>query len=229
MFYFRAIHNKALMEVRIQKLFGENDVSEILAEVSTTETNKRLENLCRKYQSQLKEEFNHQEQDGSLFTSAIAFRKGKKGPKKATIYFMVFGTTSMSILQNFKTAAQSVTQQGSELAFSDFFHFNGIVIPNGRKTTNEEEAETIYNHFQGQTVTLGEVKRWVIEETPYPYHARAIKVLENDKRLTVEPLDCDGRPMERSNKKMCFEISPQPNDPDTPEKTFGNLWVLRFA
>jgi len=35
-----------------------------------------------------------------LFTSNVAFKKEKKDPNTSTMYFMVFGTTSLSVINN---------------------------------------------------------------------------------------------------------------------------------
>jgi hypothetical protein len=167
-----------------------------------------------------------------LFTSAMAFRVDKTETTNKTLFFMVLVTTSLSVLNSFKFVTQCLTQQGSELAFTDFYHYNNYPAPPlERKTEVEEEADNIYQEFRGQqNVLLGKVKQFVIEETPYPYHARALKVLETDGRLTdVKPLDAEGQPMLRVNKEFCNKISNHPEDPDVDGKKFGNFWLLQFS
>ena len=97
-------------------------------------------------------------------------------------------------MKGFKFSTQSLTQQGSELAFTDFYHNNNYPAPApGRKTDKKEEADNIFQEFHGQqNVLLGKVKQFVIEATPYPFHARALRVLEKDGRLTdVKSLDAE--------------------------------------
>jgi hypothetical protein len=222
------MHNER-HKLTVRKLFGCD--AEIEEEFCTKELNQRLSNLCCKYQNQLKEVYQQsQNHRNPLYTSSFAFRKGKSNPHCGTLYYMVFGTHSLSILNDQKRAMQKKTQQSSELAYSDYFDFRGITVPDGRKTTDEEEAETIFNHFIrfGQLVTLGEVKRFIIEETPYPYHANSLRYLEKSNKLTVENTDSLGNLIERNRKEMCFKVSKNPNDPDWPGQKYGNFWLLRF-
>ena len=146
------------------------------------------------------------------------------------MFYMVLGTDSLSILNDHKRAMQKFTQFGSEPAFSDYFSFRGIVVPEGRKTTESEEAQTIFDHFIRieQPVTLGEVKRFIIEDTRYPYHANSLKYLEKEKRLTVESNDEFGNPIVRNRKELCYKVSKHPNDTDWYGQKFGNFWLLSF-
>ena len=221
--------------VTIQKLFGDAaNVTEIMKE---NDPNVRVKNYCRRYKDALKKNYIQSQTDqqsnapGSLFTAAMAFRKDSKELTNKTLYFLVFATPSLSHLQSLKFATQSLTQQGSELAFDDLVYHNDPV-QHGRKTSNEEEAETIYQHFHGQEVQLGEVKRFVIEETPYPFHSRAIRVLEKqipESLVEVKPLDADGNSMVRVNKEVPHKISKLPFGKDMEGKKFGNYWLLKFS
>jgi hypothetical protein len=222
----------------IQKLFGDSaKLNETLAE---EDINVRFKLHCRRYRDVLKQKYmeagqqdNCQEQNfaGSLYTSAMAFKVDKTETTNDTLFFMVLATTSLSVLNSFKFSTQSLTQQGSESAFTDFYHNNNYPPPApGRKTDDEEEADNIYQEFRGQqNVLLGEVKRYVIEETPYPFHARVLRVLEEDGRLSeVQSVDAGGQPMTRSRKEFCYKISNHPEDPDVAGKKFGNFWLLSF-
>ncbi len=207
-------------------LFGKDMNFEDLSEL---EIKHKLHNFSIRYQNQLKEEYKNSTDTASqYYTSAFAFRKGKSSPDKGTIFYMVFGSSSLSVLQNTKTNMQSVTQKGTQLAFTDFYPYNDIEIAEGRKTTDEEEADTIYNKFKGSKIKLGEVKRFVLEETPYPFHARALKVLEKDKRLNVGDLDASGQPVKRRKGKFCFKVGPTEFEDDTTDKEYGNHWCLTF-
>ena len=222
--------------VTIQILFGDlANVTEIMKE---TDPNVRVKNHCRRYKDELKKNYIQSQTDqqsdepGSLFTAAMAFRNDETELTNNTLYFMVFATPSLSVLQNFKTNAQSLTQQGAELAFTDLFYFNDYPVQHGRKTSDEEEAETIYQHFHGQKVQLGEVKRFVIEETPYPFHSRAIRFLEMkepESLVKIKLLDAKNLPIVRVNKEVPCRISKSPSDPDTEDKKFGNFWLLKFS
>ncbi len=143
---------------------------------------------------------------------------------------MVFGTLSLSILNDQKRAMQKKTQKIAQLVYSDYFAFQNIIVPDGRKTTDEEEAETIFKHFIhfDQPVTLGEVKRFVIEETPYPYHTKSLRHLEKSKKLTVENIDLFGKLIMRNRNELCYKVSNNPNDPDFPSNKYGNSWLLHF-
>jgi hypothetical protein len=214
--------------LQIQSVFG--DAANFTETMVESEPNRRIKNHCRRYQDKLKEKFREQNEAGSLFTSSIAFRVDRTEWTNETLYFMVMATTSLSVLNSFKTATQGLTQQGSELAVTDFFFYYGLPTPHGRTTCDGEEAEAIYEQFRGKKVSLGEVKRFVVEETPYPFHSGPLSVLENpeDGRLVeVEPLDSEGRPVERIREKLPYEVSKLPTDPDGKKK-FGNFWLLRF-
>jgi hypothetical protein len=218
----------------IQKLFG--DAAKVTETLAEEDINIRLKFHCRRYQDLLKKNYqqdNNQEENvaGCLFTSAMAFRVDNTEARNKTLFFMVLATTSLSVLNSFKFVTQCLTQQGSELAFTDFYHNNNYPAPApGRKTEVEEEADNIYLEFRGkQNVLLGKVKQFMIEETPYPFHARALRVLEKDGRLTdVKSLDAEGQLMVRVNKEFCSQISKHPEDPDVAGKKFGNFWLLSF-
>ncbi len=209
--------------MQIQSVFGDRaNFTETKAE---SEPNRRIKNHCRRYQDSLKEKFREQNEAGSLFTSSIAFRVDRTEWTNDTLYFMVMATTSLSVLNSFKAATQSLTQQGSELAVTDFFHYHGLPVAHGRKTCDGEEAEAVYEQFRGKKVSLWEVKQFVVEETPYPFHSKPLRVLENpeDGRLVeVEPLDSEGRPVERIREEFPYEVSKLPTDPDGKQK----IWKL---
>ncbi len=217
----------------IQKLFG--DFAKVDETLAVEDINVRVKLHCRRYQDQLKREYmeaGQQEQNvaGSLYTSAMAFKDDKTETTNDTLYFMVLATTSLSVLNSFKFVTQCLTQQGSELAFTDFYYHNGYPAPLKRKPEVEEEAYYIFQEFRGkQNVLLGKVKQFVIEETPYPYHANALRFLEKDGRLLeVQPLDAEGQLMTRSRKEFCSQISNHPDDRDVDGKKFGNYWRLKF-
>lgn len=219
--FCRAIHNPSC-KITVQKLFEDNGVlDEELGEVKTQETGDRVKNLCRLYQRRLRE------LDDNIFSCAMAFRKGKSSPEVGTVYFMVFATTNLSLLNNTKTAMQKINQEPGDCFVSDHF---GESVQNGRKTKNEEEAEVIFKLLKDepQPMALGEVKRIILEETPFPYHARALRVLEKEGKLTVVPVDNNENPMIRNRMELGSKISYRPMDPDTARQKFCNWWRVTF-
>jgi hypothetical protein len=222
------MHNER-HKLTVRNLFGRDAAIE--EELDSKDLNQRLSNLCRKSQNRLKEVHKYsQNHRDPLYTSSFAFRKGKSNPDCGTLYYMVFGTLSLSTLNDQKFAMQRKTQQGSELVYSDYFAFRKIIGPDGRKTTDEEEAETIFEHFIrfDQPVTLGEVKRFVIEETPYPYHANSLRYLEESENMTVENIDLFGKLITRNKKELCYKVSNNPTDMDCLRNKYGNSWLLHF-
>ena len=108
-----------------------------------------------------------------------------------------------------------------ELRHTDYYFFNGIDIPPGRKTSNEDEANVIYNHFKGKNVPLETVKEWILYQSPFPYHSRALAVLEKTNLLrvldapesrrkgTFAAYDMRLSPLNITNNwQLCFDISP---------------------
>ena len=157
----------------------------------------------------------------------MAFRKGRSDPNVGTVYFMVFATTNLSMLNDAKIGMQKLNQTRGDCAFSSHFPYKGIFVPKGRKTTDDEEAQVIFEFMEDKSepVALGEVKRIVIEETPFPYHANALRALEKQRRLTVLPEDQNGNPIERRRKALGSEVSRRPMD--VGEK-YSNSWQVRF-
>ena len=94
--------------------------------------------LSSGYQDTLKEE--HGFTADQLYTSAFAFKTKNSQKDKSIYFYIVFGTTSLSRLQNFKMAMQSLTQEPSEPIFSDFV-FN----------KNIQETSSIYKRFRRLT------------------------------------------------------------------------------
>jgi hypothetical protein len=135
------------------------------------EVNDKLRGICDRYRLQLKQEC-------KAVSAACAFRKGKSDPDKATLYYMVFASTSHSALNDMKTTMIQHVQEAKlygELAFTDYYHHKGIKIAYGRKTSDKFEAEVIYDLFNGKTIRLGALKAAILEQTEFPYHAKALR------------------------------------------------------
>ena len=99
------------------------------------------------------------------------------------------------------------------------FKWNGIHIPFGRKTTNEEEAGVIHSHFRGQEVKLGEVKKWILIQSPFTFHSIALGCLEKVGVLSVH--DPDGM----IPRKGIFNA----NDVREGRHNSSNQWELTFT
>jgi hypothetical protein len=213
---FKKVHPK-----HISDLFGEEQEFEFKDSMTATE---KLNIISKKYIERLKEET-----EGLATSTSCAMRKGVSSPTCDTIYSLVISTGSHSTLQNIKSSMVQHVQDASgkgELAISDFYVRHGIEVPYGRVTSDEDEAEIIYDLLHGKTMLLGNLKAFVLEETNFPYHTRALTFLEKDKRLTVTPMSWDGTRAPRSRKSLCFEVS---HSPEIETEKFGNYWKIEFA
>lgn len=124
----------------------------------------------------------------------FSMRKGSNmGVEQRYMYYILCGAldlTSMAIgkyamhvtAQNFRLET-TVETTSNELFFSDF-HFN-CGISWRPETSEETEGDFIYNHWEGKTVSFGELKEWIILKSPYQVHSKALKYLEKSKRLKV--------------------------------------------
>ena len=208
--------------VTIQKLFA--DCALVEQTVEEHDPTKRLKSYYLRYQKRLKDETNN------AFISRMAFMAEGAELTNQIYYNMVLATKSLSMLNSYKFAGQGMSHEASMLCCTDFFYSNNLPIPHGRQTDAAVEADVIFEAFRGRTVLLGELKRFIIEETPFPFHAKALRHLEKNGKLTeVEPLDKAGNPVDRINKELCHKISKNPDDSDLDGKKFGNFWRLTFA
>ena len=117
-----------------------------------------------------------------------------------------------------------------ELCFSAFNRRDGETIPEyERKTDDPYEAEMIWAKlgFQGETVRLGEVRKKILLETPFVYHARALKILEES--LRIVHVQADG-PKKRQMGSFCAAYTPcSIYQGDSDRKTYGNDWLVTFS
>ncbi len=159
------------------------------SERHTDWTNRRLSALADYYCKRLRQSLDKK-------TAVFAMRKGKSSPKTGTLFCECFAGNSMADLQRMKTTMQSLSQQKPEegaphLYFTDYFHHSNIEVELGRKTTDEDEAKVIYEEFHGNVAKLSTVRAFVLQETPFPFHARALGVLERLGKITK--VDTNGR------------------------------------
>ena len=116
------------------------------------------------------------------------FSKGKKNKEAGDQFYMVYLSSDMDLqmVQKMKSSMMSVVQtEDGELRHTDYYALNRIKIPFGRKTSNEEEKMEIYRYFQGRSARLLEVKRWILINSPFAFHSRALGLLEKEGLLTV--------------------------------------------
>ncbi len=212
---FRNVHQD-----HVTALFGEE---EILGDIDPDWTpNEKMRSVMEKYKQKIKEEF------PDSVSAAMAFRRGKSAPDKATIYYKVFATKSLQLLNGTKThMIQHIQDAGlwGELAFTDYYHHQGIAIEYGRKTSAQFEAAVIYAMLQGQELKLGEVKAKILEETEFPYHTLALRALEKAGKIVVFPLSKPGKPVKRGNKSLCAKVS---HRIDNNRSEYGNYWKIQF-
>ncbi|XP_065646463.1 uncharacterized protein LOC136076833 [Hydra vulgaris] len=213
----RAIKNRKMVKLW-KEVFG----SKLKKESISNETSKKFCEIANYYCKLLK----GKNKPTRLFTTKFVLRKGKLRPDNAELFNLVIATTSLLVLQKIKFSIQRHNQTKGECSFSDYFSINGISIPEGRKTDDSYEANVIYKMFSNKgSVTLGKLKKLIIEKTPFPYHTKALRKLEKDDSIAVTPLDyLDGKVL-REKKSLCNEVSH--NIYDTGLK-YGNFWIIKF-
>ncbi len=156
-------------------------------------------------------------------TALFALRRGKTHPDKGTIFYMVFACDGLTVLQQMKMSMQRFVQRSpvdspEYLCYSDFYHHRGMDVGTGRMSTDEQEADVIYEHFKGQCVRLGDIKAFVLCKTPFPYHARAMRALEKKGKVKVEDFG------ERKGKEFKCKV---PFSEHSRQE--GNHWLITFA
>ena len=154
----------------IQKLFADSaNIEETVAEANLHE---RIRSYYERYSERLKLEA------GNAYISSMAFLTEGTEPTNKICYNMVLATKSLYVLNSYKFAGQGMSHEASMLCFTDFYYFNNFPHPcHGRQSDDAFEAEVIFlkGRFRGQTVLLGAVKMFVIEDTAFPFHARALR------------------------------------------------------
>ena len=145
----------------------------------------KYRSFVKEYEEMLKD---ISDSSGAKAVHFLSVAKGKRNGEVGNQFYMVFFTTDPALkpIKHMKDAMQKFTQkEEGEPRFTDFYSLNGIQIPFGRKTTNEEEAGEILKHFRGQTVPLYEVQRWILVDSPFTFHSRALKHLEDLEIISV--------------------------------------------
>ena len=129
------------------------------------------------------------------------FSKGKKNKDVGDQFYMTYLSCDMDLkmVKMMKDAMQpNVQTKDDGLRHTDYYSFNGINIPFGRKTTDEEEKEEIYKRFKGKKeIKLYKLKHWILVRSPFTFHSRPLQQLERERLLTV-----DTRGEQRRNKNF---------------------------
>lgn len=223
------VGNNHIAQSCIYKLFGQSDAA---TKVLATAQKRQPELNEKDQEKQLKEkfetfvtEYENTLEDlckGSHATAArFLFANGKRSREKGDRYYMVFLSSTVSRLkaiQDMKYVMQKFTQENGENRFTDYYSWNGIEVPLGRKTTNKDEAIQIWRKLQGQTLTLYDLQEWVLLKTPFPFHARALRVLEKQGCLVVDTSQGDER-IKKSFRASSSEFC----------KRATKLWKLTFG
>ena len=119
------------------------------------------------------------------------FSKGKKNKEVGDQFYMTYLSCDMDLkmVKTMKDAMQpNVQTKDDGLRHTDYYSFNGINIPFGRKTTDEDEKKEIYKHFKGKKIELYELKHWILVRSPFTFHSRPLQQLERERLLTVDTL-----------------------------------------
>ena len=197
----------------------------------------KLNRYAEMYFGRLDHEFREEDKkrthpwtDGYLHIK-FAIRKGKYAPDKGTIYYMGFASVKLSFMHIAKQAMMKVTDVPDDLLFSAFYRQDSEKIPEyERKTDDEYEAKIIWEKlgFQGETKSLGEVRKKILLETPFVYHSRALKILEDSLRIVhVQPEEGASRQM----GSFCAGHTPcSIHEFDFNKKRIhGNHWRVTFC
>ena len=180
----------------IQKLFGDPEANIIVSSFTNCEkescterplccTKQAYKNYVGYYSQTIGKEYNAE-------AVHFLFSKGKKNKMVGDQFYMVYLSSDMDLKQvkMMKDSMMSNVQtEDGELRHTDFYSFNGIHIPFGRKTTNEEESKVIHKMLQKQSLTLFDVKYHILVHTPFTFHSRALGLLEKTGLLTVDSND----------------------------------------
>lgn len=187
---------------------------------------------------------NFQKKTSVKFLEFSMRRGSEKGVEKSYIYYLLYGALdlrSMAIAkyamhvaaQNFDLE-ESASVTSNELFFSDFHFKSGISWR--PKTSGKDEAEFIYNRWKGKNVSFGELKEWIILESPYQVHSAALRYLEKDGRLQILSTEYDRESdevpkYERKNKSFPQTVGFNASSKDWDKEgkiRYCNGWSINF-
>ena len=168
----------------ISKLFGSSEAASIIRSLYKTDKKEAYQQYVSLYEKQIEKICGIEVRNAIHFL----FSKGRKSPDIGDQFFMVYCNYDHDLesVGCMKSAMMGKVQTlDGELRHTDYYYFNDIYVPLGRKTTDQDEGTIIYNKFKGKTVTLDKVKEWILYRSPYPFHSRALKYLEDKQLLHV--------------------------------------------
>lgn len=162
-------------EDQYTSLFGTSEWQRIAS--TALEARARRDGLHDLYQNQLKNVAN------ARYVRSFCMRNRNN----ATDYYLFFATNSLLGMERMKQAMSGVDPTGTFL-FSDFTDHNQLLLfsePNYGKL-----QRLLSKHFKGKTVTVEEVKEYVIADTPfYKFKAEALKPMEVASQIEVISAD----------------------------------------
>lgn len=228
-------------------LFGSDhwqmDIFENSRELSVTE---KMRKICDIYCKNFKNIYREQNNE-NIRISEFSIRRGSsKSVDKNYIYYLLFVAVDLTAMKSVKYALHTAAQNfkfsprpetiSNELYFADFyFRPDTPWRPREANELIDEEADVIYQNYKGQVVTFGELKEWVIMETPYQCHSDALRNLEKNRSLIVISTDYDRKPgvpkYERKKKAFPGHVGKNNDDPDWDNRLiikYCNGWVLKF-
>ena len=149
---------------------------------------KKMESYASVYKSCFQNQYFKSTGDSVRFLK-FSLRKGSsQSVEKSFIYYMLFAAVDLTTMANAKYALHTVAQNfklpenpettTDELYFADFYFRPEIPWRPKEAKDLEEETNRIYQHYRGQEVRFGDLKEWIIMETPYQFHSRALQLLE---------------------------------------------------
>ena len=229
-------------------LFGTDqwrmDLSENFGDLSVVE---KMENYATAYRNCFQKKYIQTTGKPIRFLK-FSLRKGSsQGVEKGFIYYMLFAAVDLTAMKGVKYALHTAAQNfrlperpettTDELYFADFyFRPETPWCPKEAEHLYKEEACCIYQHYKGKEIRFGDLKEWVIMETPYQFHSKALKDLEENKYLTVISTDYDRYPgvpkYERKNKAFPGNVGTYKNDKDwgyRVKDVYCNGWLLKFG
>lgn len=156
-------------------LFGTSEWQQIAN--TAREAHTRRNGLHNLYQGQLKNQAN------ARYVRSFCMRNRNN----STDYYLFFATNSLLGMEKMKQAMSGVDPTGA-FVFSDFTDPNQMQL---FSEPNYGELERLLSkHFKGKTVSIEEVKEFVIADTPfYKYKAEALKPMEVASKIEVVSAD----------------------------------------
>ncbi len=168
---------KKVKQETIDKLFGSDEWQNVSHELPAHERYKRYVNL---YEKQLMTK-------GAKYTLAFAM----KNNRNVLIYYLIFATDYIGILEKAKEALNRVTQETDEFQFSGYYIRKDLKeMEWSNHQDNDKLADDIWKQFKGVYIKGGiglfDIKYFVLVNTPYIYRKDPLKKLFQHGKLIYE-------------------------------------------